>query len=157
MSHIVGPSLVTRAPQCIMEYTHHVYSLHSSHSGPRKYCLGTTEGTSDCWRLDHHIVIITHCDQPHVVTASAPGPGAWSLAITGHGVTGPHEWGPSPSLSCRKFLHEYLCFIPMEGWCWHRGWCEGTGLVFTPHGKAQARPCLTLHYRKPGWHFPHVL
>ena len=114
--------------------SHHVYSLHSSYSGPRKYCLGTSKGTTD-WRLDHTGSAIITQDYPgdpcgHL---SLRPRGHWSLASHCHWAPWSHwgTWGLS-LVSPWIFM-----FYPLAGWCWHRGWCPGTGLVFTPHSKAQ--------------------
>ena len=81
--------------------SHHVYSLHSSYSGPRKYCLGTSKGTTDL-RLDHtRSAIITH-DYPGDPCDHLPLRlrGHWSLASHCHWAPWSH-WGMRPLfLSC---------------------------------------------------------
>lgn len=73
--------------------SHHVYSLHSSYSGPRKYCLGTSKGTSD-WRLDHTGSAIITQDYPGDPCGHLPlrPRGHWSLAPHCHWAPWSH-WG----------------------------------------------------------------
>ena len=116
-------------PQCIMEYTHHVYSHRIR--GQENIVLAACLGTSDCWRLGHHL--------DHYNTASAH---MWSHHITSsteltlvisHGVT-----GASLLSLVSPWIFMCVVFSPLM---LAPGLVTGDwGLVFTPGSKAQAGP-----------------